>query len=645
MHSLAFFRRGRRWVILAVALLGVEGFIRAQTPLIPPPDSVDNTTAVVQTVVSPPASDIAPTPPAQLTPPSVPLPPQTATGGDYAAAPGSAVAPPLPGSSADNGTTLSPTYDRNGGAGGQPQNGYFPTQDDSPYFGDREYPRSRNLIFGGPDREAINANGIFPYQSDRPNFFDQHADFFKPIDRVLGFVTDRNQSLVIESQSLQDASLTLYAGLPGLFTRELDPDHAMFRLGPLYLDVLWLQAGALWSSYSGPQVWPKGEGPGWLVDLEMMVRGYLRITDEFYIVGAIDLIYLPIDNHFGFEGGLSNQIPQVVVEANYDRSWGEWDVRAFDRFWVTPGLDFNLYRVVGDPFEQAGRYYFGFEHVNINPAIGYENDAIGWNNTVQLEAGRLLMDNQWLLTLRASHSDAWQGSDFDNHGEFDHFTAFMAYEGSQLMFAPAVFYDFYGSSFTGSEYEVNQEIGLWLHGRLTENINGYVRAMYEWQSGFSPIVRNWGWDATINHRITSTTTQSITGGMGLQENTDYPEAVWADYIGYSIVQRICSDVSITGTFQWSRNQTFTTGTDNVELAGLGVDWRPFDYTHVALSAYYEHQNQQGYFPNINHWLYRASISQVLASRLTLELFYQYENYNTVSGFAEHAVGLSLRRYF
>ena len=576
------------------------------------------------------------------TPQPLPAPPSA---GVSHAAPQQALLPTGGNGVAGNGGTLVSTSDRAGS--GTAAAGYFPTQDDSIYLGDSEYPRSTNGMFGGPDDRAIKANGLFPYQNNRDDFFDRNAEAFKPIDRVLGFLSTDNQGLLIEDTSLQDTSWVLSVGLPALFTRGFDPDHAMVKAGPLYLDLLWFQTAAIWSTYHGAQTFAPGEGPGWTAEIELAMRAYMRLTDEFYLVGALDLIYLPIINKFGFEGGAPYGMPQIYTRMEWARELGEWDVSLMDQFTLVPGLDFNLYQEVGShAIDNAGRYSFGFYHQNSDPVFSYENDEIVWTNQITARAARLLLDNQWLFSASAEHSDDWQGSGFDNHGEYDHFRAMMAYEGSQLLFSPTLYYDFYGSQTDGSAYTIIEEVGVRFHGRLTENISAQAETMYEWSSSTMPDQRNWAWDATITQQLTPSTQHYITGGQGYQENSQIAESLWADYVGYGISQRITPELSIAGTAQWARQENFGMTSTNTETFGLSLSYRPLDFTFISVSAYYEHEDQPGSPQSgYNHWLYQASVSQVLASRLTLQLFYQYESLVGPGGFGEHAVGVALRRYF
>ena len=63
--------------------------------------------------------------------------------------------------------------------------GFYPTQNDIDYLGDRDYAR-RGFEEQGPDAVMQNASGLFGYQSGEQNFYTRNAGLFRPVNQTLG---------------------------------------------------------------------------------------------------------------------------------------------------------------------------------------------------------------------------------------------------------------------------------------------------------------------------------------------------------------------------------------------------------------------------------------------------------------------------
>ena len=87
-----------------------------------------------------------------------------------------------------------------------------------------------------------------------------------------------------------------------------------------------------------------------------------------------------------------------------------------------------------------------------------------------------------------------------------------------------------------------------------------------------------------------------------------------------------------------------TGEFESTLLGTTLQFQPFDFTRITASAALEDGDFAEAVP-FDHRVYRVMLSQQLASRLTLQSTYQYEDFDGAADYKEHMVSVSLRWYF
>ncbi|MCB1064320.1 MAG: hypothetical protein KDN20_15560, partial [Verrucomicrobiae bacterium] len=522
------------------------------------------------------------------------------------------------------------------------RDGYFPTQDDSVYIGDRDYPRSkRGSAITSPDLYSQNFTGIFPYEDPDPSFYDDYNYVFDPLDRVLGFFAP-HEALVAEGEQFEELSFVFDGGL-NLFTRGYDPDRAHVKAGPLYMDLLSIGAGVLYSDYSGSQQFPKGQEPGWLSFVDLHLRAVMQLSETFYLTVSGHLIYLPDTNEFGFSMGEAYG-PYTVARLNYQTRIRQWDFQAYDALQARLGGDF-FWEAYDPAYDQAGRYSFGFQDRSRNGdhygGTGLFDDSLfAFVNTVGVKAGRPL-GSDWRLWLEGDHSDYWRGYDFDDHGNWDHVGALLGYEGSVIPFAPFLEYDAYSNDSFDTIYHTAYLGG---RGRLSENvkINGRVGAL--WSQNVVPERQSWLWNIGLHHDLSERTWQSVGVGQDYVVDDFTSDSALSEYLSYDIGHRVSKSIYARGYAQWSEDE-FLTGRGGKwrrELYGGNLDFRPMDYTRITTGATYERREEIPGGNDSEHHLYYASLSQRLFSRTSMWFRYQFEDAEI---FDEHLYTAGIRKYF
>jgi hypothetical protein len=529
----------------------------------------------------------------------------------------------------------------------QPE-GYFPTLDDLQYLGDRDSPRGFNTL-EGPDGRLQQATGIFPYDRQDNSIYTRYRDALAPLNHLLGFFGPHD-AIVIESNRIQNASLTFDGEIPLAFTRTLEPDLAHVRLGPLFIDFLWVGAGAMWTDYN-----PYGSAPTVDTDdtaayIDFALRAYLRITDTFYFSAIGNFIYLPLENDFGFATSLGGGGgPAFVATLHWEDQIGSWELLFLDTFVVHTGLSYDWGLGYGDPaIDYAGRYSFGFYGGERESRFDVRSDDFWFSNQVLLRGSTLAFTEDWRLMLQADHTDFWRTFDFEDHAYRDHFGALLGYEGNVIPFAPMLAYDV-----STSDHETYRHaLSIGLRGRLTENIMASMGGGYDWESGGSER-EDWFWYVNLVHTITEGITHGVSFGQQIFEDEYSPETVFATYVRYFLNVRITHQLLFSGWTQWEESERLERRAgERYEIEdferysyGAQLSYRPFSYTSVIATATYQNtETDQG--RDYENWLYRLSVLQQLASRLTLEGFYHYEESKFEGGgFDEHLLGLTLKRYF
>ncbi len=524
--------------------------------------------------------------------------------------------------------------------------GFFPTLSETallrgPYDA-RSY--AGNYTVDSPDRRGQLATDIFPYQDPVPNFYQRNERFYKPMDHFFGFLTPFD-TFTYENERLRNFAFSMDANV-GVLTRNFTPELAMVKAGPLFLDVLWIGTGVLWSDYTGPLVFADGDEDGWTGYIELGLRLAARLTDTIYLTAGANIIYLPWENEFAFRA-LTGNVPGIAVNLVYSDDWGPWSVSFYDRFFGRMGFDL-LSPLDEEGLDRAGRYWFGIQQRRANEF--YSGDDVFFTNVVGTSATRLVFDNQWRWWLEADHTDFWRTFDFDDHAMRDHFGTWLGYEGSVIPFAPRFFYDVWDLDglFHGRE-SLLHNAGLALTGRLTENINWYGDVSYLFDTGPDSQDRdNVLWNMRFTHNITRDLTHSLGFGQGLFFNDFANEVLVSRYINYRTDYRLSRRSSLSAFVQYADQEVDLITNDERTRYGGGasINFLPLDFTGVRLLAFWEHIEQDNSDFEQERWILRGEITQRLGLRLSAQLFYQYEDNDAgPASFNEHVTGLSVRRYF
>jgi hypothetical protein len=523
--------------------------------------------------------------------------------------------------------------------------GYYPTIAEDILLRGAQDSRSLGLGLGhgvvdGPDNRALTGSGLFRYHQNEPDFYERNPGFFRPINAGLGVFTP-NDALTLENSRMQNVSFTADGNL-GLLTRSFNPDLAHIKAGPLFFDVLWMGAGVVYSDFNGELPHRSGEDDdGWTGFVELGVRGLLRITDSIYISAVANVVYLPFENEVALRFG--NNIPTMLFRFNYNDQWGDWEILFYDEFRGITGLEF-LVNAEATAIDRAGRYQFGYNTNRANDF--YSADETLLVNTVAFYASRPVFDNQWRLGFGISHSDYWRTFSFEDHRPRDWLGLWMQYEGSVIPFAPRISYEYLSNDGYDSLLHL---LRLQVTGRITENVSWLGMVGYAATTGDSNENSRFIWRVDLDHSLSQNTRHFLSFGQDYFYNEMVPDTRTAQYIRYSIDQRITARFNARAFTQYSYREESSDERfplrDRVG-AGLWLIYRPLDFTDIRGLAYYEQSDQRSSEDDSSRWLYRLELNQQLSHRVTGNVFYQYEEFNRdTRAFTEHFLGLSLRRYF
>lgn len=521
--------------------------------------------------------------------------------------------------------------------------GFFPTSADLALLGDKDYPRSGS-VRGGPDNRSQLATDIFMYESVRQDFYTRNREAFAPVNRILGVFTP-HKTFTMELPNAPLAGVALDASFP-ILTRQFQPENAHIKAGPLAFDLLWLGAGALWSDYNGPITFADGEEDGWISFLDLAVRGTLKITDTIYLSFAGSIIYLPGTNELAFRV-LNNSNPTSVLEVFYQKRLGGWDLLFFDRFLGRPGIDVFA-DLQEDGSDRAGRYQFGFDGARERSDF-FSNDSVWFTNQIAASATSMVGSSDWRFQADANHFDFWRSFDFEDHATRDTLGLQLGYEGNNIPFSPSLSY--LASTFDGFESFFHR-LQLQLHGRITENIKASAMGGYLWTSG-TEIERSSGlWRVGLNHSFSQKGNHGFNIGQQLFEDPFSPEVLLTTYYRYFVNYQLAHRLNAAAYAQYSDGERIVSRDPRIGLGDVkfytlsgSLTYQPLDFTRIIGSIAYQ-RNQQG---DVNgeseRLLYRFQLMQQLASRLTLQTMYQYEDFDGGMSFDEHLVSMSLRWNF
>lgn len=524
--------------------------------------------------------------------------------------------------------------------------GFYPTQNDLNYLGDRDYPRRAGYEEQGADTIAQNAAGIFPYQSGEQNFYTRNAGFFRPINQTLGVFAPQ-QAVTYEPEVFPGFAASLDSSLPNIFTRAFEPSKAHVKAGPLAFDLLWVGAGLIWSDSSGAaNNFPAGRGDGVVGYIDLAMRGYLRITDSFYFSWAANLIYLPWSNELAFRT-LSGAWPQMGVNFYFQKRIAGWDVYLADDFFVRPGFDmFADLELRG--YDQAGRYMFGNYGRN-NRTSFFDSQNVFFVNRASVQATRMLGATDWRLWTEYQHTDFWSGWGFNDYQMRDMWQAALGYEGNAIPFAPRLAYIM--TALDGYDLLMHQ-IQLQFQGRLTENVTLETMVGYLWSSGYNPSRDNVIWSAKLNHRFSAKGLHGVQIGQQMITDSFSPETSLASYYRYYVHYQLMKRLNVSSYAQYSKGDRVVAANTNLTrpdfdmcLVGTSLELQLFDFTRIVGMSAFERSDGDSGFIRTERWIHRLQVLQQLSSRLTIQFGYQFENFSANPGFSEHMINFSVRRYF
>jgi hypothetical protein len=490
---------------------------------------------------------------------------------------------------------------------------------------------------GGVDASGDSNDPANQGPGAEPSLFPDTA--YTPVNRVLDVFDTYDAGY--QGDQLQ-AVATGSVGLP-FITEAFDPDFADVKAGPVYLDFQYVGAGILYSSVNGDLVFPEGQEPGWLTMLELGMRGYVRLTDQFYLTLQTRLVYLPELNRFGFALGDESGLG-MSFRLNYEFEWGTWDFLLYDQFTGYP--PYSLLSSMGATAQQsAGRYTFGLTARDRRTNGFDELSEVYFVNTVGVEATTPFMWEDWRLWLGVDHSDYWRTFGLDYEGTRDHLGARLAYGGTEIPFAPYATYDVYSNDRMKSLYHTAYIGG---GGRLTENVRFDGRVGQLWTTNRNPSRTSSLWELGLTHAISEDTWHSLWAGQTFEVDDFTNDTRLVEYIRYQINHVFSSRLDGYAFAQFSRDEDLAIEglLTNRELYGAGLNYRMFDYSRISGLVYYEKESfDRDSAIEETRLIYRAEWEQRIGLRSTARFYYQFEKDEGRSNFDEHVLSLTVRRYF
>jgi hypothetical protein len=515
--------------------------------------------------------------------------------------------------------------------------GYYPTNEELPTF-----PHNYDGA-GNQDMTYPTGSGGYLYTTpDEPRGLNRLREN-RAIDRAASFFEDHD-SLAWETSQIQRGSFVVDGDWP-FFNRRHNPGTSLVKAGPFLLDLVYAGAGFIYSDYSGDRGFGDGEEDGATAIIELGLRGQLRLGDDLYLTGQAALAYLPFKNRLGFNAGSGfGGSPNLHLGFNYERELGSWDVRFYDSF--RGGFGFlDLFLGEGeDAFDRAGRYSFG---ISARESRDFSNDDdVTFSNNVGFSAGTLFLSDDYYLNFNLNHYDFWQGFGFDDHRRRDNGEVEMAYRGSTLPFSPSAFYEISSSDGFDNHF---QRLGLRVKGRLTDYVTYRGEVGYLWGHG-ERVTRDESlfWTGTIYHRLTERTSHSLYFGENIVYDDFTGDEAFSRYLGYRIQHRLSSRCFVSGGAQWSEDEPLQGGGRETtrSLYFAQADYRLWTHSRIFARAAYERSDTQ-IVRDQGRWIGRLGYDHMLAPQVSLLSYYQYENASGTKdeNFDEHAVGVTLRKYF
>ena len=534
--------------------------------------------------------------------------------------------------------------------GGQRQ-GYFPTFQESRYLGayEKDSHRSDGAAPGGanstgPDFRRISATGgVWPYEPGMDNS-NAVQRLLSPLDYVFRPFTP-GETTVIQGP-LAYSWLQLGASFPFL-TRTLHPDEtstsdalgveAERKIGkfiPLYIDVLSISAIVLYDSVTGPGA--SSLNRGWLSAAEISLRAGIMVTDRTSLLIHGNVYFIATSSKRLVDAYLDTGSMSGFANLNIYEEIGNWDVRIFDD--VTPFSSRSLLyaETSTGQIETVGNYYVGVNKASLSGGSFWDPKNSYLSNTAGVTAGTFLGQNFRFLTGFA-RSDTWHWSDFGGNTPTEYLSAGLFYDGYEWWVAPSLTYTVTTHDFADPVHTVALNATAPLSHRAVLNAGiGY-------SFGYIPDTLNW--HIGVNYDQTERLSHSFAYSSGYQD-LRFGDHFYGEDLGYLLTYRLGART----TLGWSNHlyREFDT-TTTTYLSGLNANFALGDYSTLRLfCAYSEFDNR--HLPvtgSGSTWIYSATFSRLLATRLTGDLSYEYSRTanSTGTGYNEQVVSVRLTRSF
>ena len=527
--------------------------------------------------------------------------------------------------------------------------GYYPTTEEVGLMGgeSREmYRRARGgLRAAGPDAGSLTASGLWrqdPEPTD--SFWERHENIFSPIDSTLGYLVP-GEVLLWEGTNDEIRRSQIYGytdpGFP--LTRDFNPDLAMFKLGPLYLDLISLSGTVLYSDFNGTAGGDPGDDDGWLSSINLAFRGVARLTENLYLSATGEIYYLPGTGDVGFFFG--NGSPSNLRLA-YENSFadGRWDYIIYNDFSARHRLSDLFDNVEHNEIDTAGRYRFGRAE-NSRASDWWDDDSVFFVNITGAGITGELTD---IIQASSSfeHINQWRTFDFDHTRRWDRFRARLDFYDEHWRFIPFVEYSLTAQDDWSDLYHT-----LWggVRARISENLRGEAKVGYYTSTGTGNDSHHPTWELGLVHDLTERTVHSFYAGQRHVLTEDDFDNLFATYARYTIAHRFGSRLYGSAFAQWGDydNLERVNADKEVWTGGLRLTGDISDYTRASLGAYYDEWNYSGPGRGSERWVYRASVRQRLLPYLYARFLYQYEDYSSrgPTNYDEHLYMLTVTHLF
>lgn len=477
---------------------------------------------------------------------------------------------------------------------------------------------------------------------DQDGFYQRNRRMFTPINRTLQFLSPETISLV-EAEPLGRGGLSF--NTVGPFTRAFDPNAAHVKAGPLYFDLLSIQAGALWSELNGDRTFLAGEEPGWLFYIGLTGRLAVRLTDQFFITAVADLYYLPRSNEVGVGLGRLGLGQQTFLRLNYIFYPGQWEMLAYAEAGVLTRWGDVLSPLRDDAYERRGRYSFGRIDDRREKSYDFSGDDI----YPYAEGGLLgnrAFGTDWRLFTGIRHREIWQSFDFNDNRSVSEAFARTVYQSAVWPISPYAEYRILSPDRLDS-FRHRAQVGA--TSRLTQYLTADAGVGYFWTTGQGTDDRSdFTWFAGLQHDLTERTFHSIRVEQDYQLN-DLSNEYFGTQATYAINHRFTNYLGARAFANYFYGDDLTTGERDIESWRFGVRTTASLYwgTDLSLLGFYDETIRKGAGGiRSESLILRATLGKELLPRLYGEVGYQFEDFESgPTGFDEHLLFMNLTRYF